>query len=299
MPKPLYSIAIAKRKSNRPLEAIIDLREQLAQFPGDLEGVMLLANIQAEDLNDLAGAENTLLHFCSLPQAADRQVVGCLLQIADWHLKKGVDVDSARSALGKIVERFPGTEFALRAEQRLAHLEETEKIILAQHDRQSVAVPAGVKNVGLLESTEFLRPKEIEPGKLAAAHVQHLKTHPNDTEVREKLAALYAHEFKRLDLATLELEQLINEPRYTPKQITHWLNSLANYQVELGADAATVMATLEKIIQRFPDSPQAEIVERRLERVKQEIRALKETPSVKMGVYEQNIGLKFGAPRNR
>ena len=299
VPKPLYSIAIAKQKSNRPLEAIVAIREQLALFPGDLEGVMLLANVQAEDMNDLAGAENTLLHFCSLPQAADRQIVGCLIQIADWHLKKGADVDSARSALQKIVERFPGTEFALRAEQRLAHLVETENIILAQHDRQSVAVPEGVKNIGLLESTEFLRPKEIEPGKLAAAYVQHLNAHPNDAEVREKLAAIYVHDFKRLDLATLELEQLINEPRYTPKQITHWLNSLANYQVELGADAATVMATLEKIIERFPDSPQAEIVQRRLERVKLEIKSLKETPSVKMGVYEQNIGLKYGAPRNR
>ncbi len=74
-PKPLYSIALAKRKFNRPLEAIVLIREQLAKFPNDFEGVMLLATIQAEDLNDLPGAEITLNHFCAAPQAPDRQVV--------------------------------------------------------------------------------------------------------------------------------------------------------------------------------------------------------------------------------
>ncbi len=52
-PKPYYSIAIAKRKRNKPLEAVIAIREQLAKFPNDVEGIMLLANIQAEDLKDL------------------------------------------------------------------------------------------------------------------------------------------------------------------------------------------------------------------------------------------------------
>jgi tetratricopeptide (TPR) repeat protein len=296
-PKPYYSSAIAKRKTNHPLEAIISIREQLAKFPTDFEGVMLLANIQAEDLNDLPGAENTLNHFCALPGAPDRQVVAALTQLADWHLKKSADVDAARAALQKIVARFPDTEIALRAEQRLAHLGETEKIILAQHDRQAMALPTGVDNVGLLASTEFLRPKEIEPGKLAAVHVKHLEQHPHDTEVREKLATIYARDFKRLDLATLELNQLINEPRHKPKQVAAWLNLLANFQVELGAEVPTVAATLEKIVAQFPDSPMAEIAARRLARINQEFQGKKETPGVKLGVYEQNVGLRTGLPR--
>jgi len=296
-PKPVYSIALAKRKTNRPLEAVVAIREQLAKFPTDFEGVMLLANIQAEDMNDVPGAENTLNHFCNLPDAPDRQVVAALTQLADWHLKKTVDIDAARTALQKIVARFPGTEVALRAEQRLAHLGETEKIILAQHDRQALAVPEGVKNIGLLDSTEFLRPKEIEPGQLAAAYVKQLEQHPHDSEVREKLAQIYAHDFQRLDLATMELAQLINEPRHSPKQIARWLNLLANFQVELGADVETVTATLEKIVAQFPDSPAAGLAQRRLARINLEFKAKTETPGVKLGVYEQNIGLKYGAPR--
>ena len=67
--KPYYSITIARRKRGQYLEAIVAVREQLAKFPDDFEGVMLLASIQAEDLKDLPGAENTLAHFCARAQS--------------------------------------------------------------------------------------------------------------------------------------------------------------------------------------------------------------------------------------
>ena len=192
--------------------------------------------------------------------------------------------------------RFPDTEYSLRAEQRLAHLGETEKIMLAQHDRQAMAVPEGVQNIGLLDSTAFLQPQAIDPGKLAAAYVKHLEQHPHDAEVREKLALIYAQHFQRLDLATLELAALIDEPKHKPKQVAHWLNLLANFQIELGADVATVRATLEKIGERFPDLPVAEVAQRRLGRLNAEFKGRLPTPDVKLGVYEQNIGLKYGRP---
>ena len=117
--------------------------------------------------------------------------------------------------------------------------------------------------------------------------------------MREKLAQIYAHDFQRLDLATMELAQLINEPRHSPKQIAHWLNLLANFQVELGADVETVASTLGKIVAQFPDSSVAEQAQRRLARINLEFKGKTETPGVKLGVYEQNIGLKYGAPRKR
>ena len=285
--KPLYSIAMTKRNRGKPHEAVAEIRRQLEQFPNDFEGVMLLARIQAEELADLPGAENTLNHFSEWPAAPMKHVAAAYTQLADWHLKSA-DAESARAALQKIVARFPDTESALQAEQRIAHLSEAEKMILARHDRQDMAVPEGVQNVGLLDSTEFLKPQEVEPGKLAAAHVQHLQAHPNDCEVREKLALIYAKDFKRLDLATMELAQLINEPKYKPKQVAHWLNMLANFQVELGADAATVRATLEKIVEQFPNLPVADLAQRRLARLENEFNGLRQARSVKMGTYEQN-----------
>ena len=117
--------------------------------------------------------------------------------------------------------------------------------------------------------------------------------------MREKLALIYARDFKRLDLATLELAQLINEPKHKPKQVAYWLNMLANLQVELGADVETVRATLGKIIEKFPSLPVADLAQRRLDRIENEFRGLRQPGSVKMGNYEQNIGLKYGGPKRQ
>ena len=77
-PKPYYSAALFKRKSNKPLEAIVAVREQLAKFPNDYEGVLLLAAIQAEDTKDLPSAEITLNHFCDAENAPPKQVAAAL-----------------------------------------------------------------------------------------------------------------------------------------------------------------------------------------------------------------------------
>jgi len=295
--KPFYSIANTKRKRGLYQEAIGEVRRQLEKFPNDFEGTMLLASILAENLNDLRGADNILNHFCETPKAPDVQVAAAWTTMADWHMKYGMDVDAARVSLQKIVERFPETELALHAQQRLAHLVQSEKMLMDQHDRPKIVMKEGVHNIGLRDSGAFLQPPEIEPGKLAAAHVKHLEKHPHDSEVREKLALIYAQDFKRLDLAAMELLQLINEPRHSAKQIAGWLNMLANFEVEMGADIETVRATLQSIVDRFPDLPLADITRRRLARLNNEFKGKEKTPGVQLGVYEQNIGLKYGLPR--
>jgi hypothetical protein len=137
----------------------------------------------------------------------------------------------------------------------------------------------------------------MDPAQLAAVYVKHLEQHPLDTEVREKLAIIYAEHYQRLDLTTFELEQLIEQPNQPTKHVAHWLNLLADLQIRLGADYETVRRTLGKIIERFPDLPVAEVARTRLGRLKFELKGQKETPGVKLGVYEQNIGLKRGSPR--
>jgi tetratricopeptide (TPR) repeat protein len=295
-PQPFYSIALGKRKSNKPLEAIMLIREQLAKFPKDFEGIALLANIQAEDMKDLPSAEITFNNFCNSPDAPDRQVAAAWTQMADWHLKIAQDADSARASLEKIIARFPETLFASQAAQRIAHLGGAEKILLAAHDRQAMAVPEGVNNIGLLDSTEFLRPTEDDPAQLAADFVKHLEQHPHDTDAREKLAVIYADHYQRLDLATMELTQLINAPNQPPKRVAHWLTVLANVQIRCGSDYEAVRETLQTIVDRFPDLPVADSARSRLGRLKLEFKGKEETPGIKLGVYEQNVGLKYGSP---
>ncbi|HUA37817.1 MAG TPA: hypothetical protein VMA35_05380 [Candidatus Sulfopaludibacter sp.] len=295
-PKPYYSIAHARRRRREFLQAVVAIREQLAKFPNDFEGVMLLATIQAEDLQDLPSAELTLNHFCDQPNPPPKQFAAAMNHLADWHIRQAQDFDSARAALGKISARFPDTELSLQAAQRIAHLGGTEKVVLASLDRQPMAVPEGVKNVGLLKSSSHLRPEEAEPTKLAAAYVKHLEQHPLDTEAREKLAVIYAEYYQRLDLAENELNQLIETPNQPGKRVAHWLNLLADLQIQLGADYETVRQTLEQIIERFPELAAGEMARTRLARLKLELKGRRETPGVKLGVYEQNIGLKHSSP---
>ena len=295
--KPYYSIAVARRKQGKYLEAVVEIRRQLARFPNDFEGVMLLAGIQAEDLKDLAAAEITLNHFCNQPHPPPKQIAAAMNHLADWQLKLAQDADAARAALEKIITRFPDTELALLAAQRIAHLGGTERILLAAQDRQPLAVPEGVKNIGLLRTSDQLRPAGTDPEKLTADYVKHLEQHPLDTEVREQLAVLYADHYQRLDLAADELEQLIESPNQPAKRVAHWLNLLADLQVRHGADYATVRRTLEKIVERFPDWAVAEMARSRLNRLKLELKGQAQRATVKLGVYEQNLGLKHGRPR--
>jgi outer membrane protein assembly factor BamD (BamD/ComL family) len=294
-PRPYYSVARSLRMKGKYPEAVVETRSQLERFPTDMEGAMLLAGIQAEDLKDLPGAEITLRNFYDSPGAPPKQVAAALTQLADWHLKLAQDAEAARAALEKIIARYPDTELSLQAAQRIAHLGGAEKILLAAHDRQPMAVPEGVKNVGLLQSSEFLRPAEKEPGQLAVAYVKHLEQHPLDVEIREKLAIIYADHYQRLDLATGELKQLIEYPNQPAKRVAHWLNLLADLQVRSGADYDTVRETLEKVVERFSNSAVAELARARLAHLKLELKGQKETPGVKLGVYEQKLGLKQGS----
>ncbi|HEU6448820.1 MAG TPA: tetratricopeptide repeat protein [Verrucomicrobiae bacterium] len=294
-PKPLYSIALTKRKLNKPLDAIVAVREQLAKFPNDYEGILLLAGIQAEDMKDLPSAEMTLNHFCDWKDAPPKQVSAALMQLADWHLKIAQDSHSAQATLERIVERFPDTEMALVAKQRIAHLGGTEKILLSAYDRRAVAVPEGIQSAGLRDTIhDLIVPADANPAEQAQAYVKHLEQHPQDTEIREKLAVIYAEHYQRVDLAAIELEQLINEPNHPPKRVAHWLNLLADLQIHAGMDYDAVRPTLELIVQRFPDLPVANLAQSRLARLKLEIKGRQQQSSgVKLGVYEQNIGLKM------
>ena len=296
-PKPYYSIAYARRKRGEFSEAIMTVREQLAKFPNDYEGVVLLASIQAEDTKDVPSAEITLNRFCEWQEAPPKQVAAALMLLADWQLKLVHDVDSAKATLQRIIERFPDTELSTAAAQRLAHLGGTNEILAAARDRQKVVVPEGVRSAGLRETLQDIVPKDVAPEKVAADLTNHLAEHPLDAEAREKLAMIYAEHYKRMDMAWDQLAELIAQHGKSPKRVAYWLNLFADLQVRAGADFDTVRPTLEKIIEWYPDLPVASLAQSRLNHLKLEIKG-KQAPSADkaMGQYEQNLGIKYGRP---
>lgn len=295
-PRPYYSIAEARRKRGLYPEAVAEIRRQLEKFPTDCEGQLKLAEIQVENLNDLPGAELTIQRLCEQPGHPPRNVALALNSLADWHLKYGVDREAARQDLERLIALLPDSEFALAAAERIAHLAKTDAL-LAPHDRQRLHVPEGVRNIGLLASSHHLRPTATDPGQLTTELVKHLEQYPQDTEAREKLAVLYADHFQRMDLAADQLDQLIHQPNQPPRNVVRWLNLLADLQIRHGADYDTVRATLERIIERYPNLAAAGMARNRIDLIKLELKARQTSQSVKLGQYEQNIGLKRGPAR--
>ena len=292
VPKPFFSVFQGQRRKGKYFAALAEIRRQLDKFPKDFEGQMLLAELQAENLNDLPGAAITIHRLCGQPEHAPANLASALNRLADWHLDLTKDREAAQQALEKIMELFPDTELASRAAQRIGHLAATE-MLLAPHDRERLAVKKGVQNLGLRRGTDGrLKAPEVDQEKVAADYVAHLEQHPLDTHARENLAVIYAQHYHRLDLARDQLEQLIQQPNHAAKQVAHWLNRLADLEVQEGAELSQVQATVQRIIDLYPDAAAAAGAQRRLDRLKLELKAKEKGRDVPLGIYEQNLGLK-------
>lgn len=296
-PHPAYSIAQSRQKQGKYLEAVAEIQKQLEKFPRDFEGHLMMAQIQAEDLNDLPAAEQTIQQLCAQPGHAPRNIAFALYSMADWHLAIGQDREAAKRNLEQVSQLLPDTEFALGAAQRIAHLGDRE-VMMSARDRK-IILKEGIQNIGLLPRSEHFRPTETDPALLANQYVKHLEEHPLDTEAREKLAVLYADHFQRLDLATNELEQLIQQPNQPSRLVVRWLNLLADIQIRGGADYETVRAIIQRIIDRDPKAAAANVAQNRLARLRLELKSQQKNQAVKLGSYEQNIGLKQGLPHRR
>lgn len=292
-PQAMYSVAESKRRKSDYTGAVAEIRKQLDKFPTDFTGQIMLAEIQAEQLNDLPAAEMIIQRFCQQPNHAPRNIAYALNTLADWHLKISVDPDSAREALQKIIELLPESEFALLAEQRIGHLASREHL-MATHDRPKVALPKGVQNIGLMQSSAHLAPAATDETKHAEELTAHLIAHPQDTDAREQLAVIYADHYKRLDMATDQLTQLIDQPNQPARNVIRWLNKLADLQVRHGCDYDTVWQTLSKVIERYPNNAAADMARNRLDLLRLEMKVKDAAHTLKIGEYEQNIGLKNG-----
>jgi tetratricopeptide (TPR) repeat protein len=292
-PRPAYSMAQAKQKKGMYLEAISDIRNQLNKFPTDFEGHMLLAQIQVEDLKDLQGAELTLQRFCAQPGHAPKNITFALFSVADWQLKYGQDREAAQRALEQIIALLPETEFALTAAQRIAHLANAQ-MVLSPHERKKFTVHEGPRNLGLVRAAEPIKPLEKDPAQQAADYVKHLEKYPLDAEAREQLAILYVDHYGRMDLAADQLEQLIQQPHRPNKLIVRWLNMLADLQVRAGMDYETIRQTLERIVELDLNHSAADHARKRIDLLKLELKSKQKTEAVKMGTYEQKLGLKWG-----
>ena len=279
---PLYSTAEGLRRRGKFRESVHAIQEQLQKFPTDFTGQMMLAEIQAENLNDLPGAENTIHRLCAQPKHPPSNLAFALNTLADWQMKYAQDADAARAALEEIIRLLPGTEFERTAASRIAHVGTTAQLVEARAP-SVVKMKAGVEYLGLLKSQEHLLPKEKDFKTETAELVAHLEAHPLDHEARERLATIYARDYERLDLATQELEQLITLPGESPKHVVRWLNLLADHQIHATGQTGLAEQTLQRIIELYPNHSHAEMARQRLSTIHQELKRFEKSRVVKFG----------------
>jgi len=272
-PEPLYSIAQAHRNKGRYLEAMDAVQEQLKQFPNDVKGTLMLAEIQMVDLHDMEGAEQTLETLISTATTASGVVA--LNQMADWRLGIGHNLEGAREALERIRGLYPDSEAAYMAGQRLAHL--TDPNMVAERQTPKPIHYVEFPRPSRVGEVVDVRPKTMEPGQEAAQLVKHIEQYPEDFEAHERLATLYADHYHRMDLARSELGELIANKHAPRKKVVAWLNRLADLEIRVAGDIDAARSALQRIIDANPKVAAAEQARRRIDLLARELRGRKPT----------------------
>lgn len=287
-PEPFYSTAEGKRHAGEYLEAIADIRAELVKFPTDFKGQMLLADIQAENLKDVAAAQETLQTLLAQPGHEARNISFAMNRLADWHLKLGKDVEAAKLAIQWIIQMFPGTEAAYQATQRLAHM---DQLVSGEAAPRRFVVKEQTRYIALEEGFDGLKPAPEDYEATATKLVKRLEAQPDDNEARELLAILYARQFKRMDLAGELLEQLLNQAGAPASHRVHWLNLLADLQITVAGNPNGARQALQRIIETTPGTVEAEKAAQRLLFIDRDLKNQQAGATLELGEYEPYIGL--------
>jgi tetratricopeptide (TPR) repeat protein len=280
--EPQYSMAESLRKKGNYSAALSAIHVQLSRFPNDFKGLMMAAEIHALDLRDLDSARELIQRLVSLSGTSPEHVSFGLNRLADWELDLAQDPVAARITIETIVQRYPDTETAQLAYQRLAHMP-TAETLRAREETGPVAVPHITERLGLcLDQSRYL-PVAEAPAQAVVRLQQHLDQHPMDWEAREELATLYAESLREVDQAVEHLEFLISQRNQPPKKVIQWLNQMADCYIKHGDNLEKGRESLERVLQLFPGTAAAEMAHNRIMRLKLEMNSKKATSTIKLG----------------
>jgi outer membrane protein assembly factor BamD (BamD/ComL family) len=163
----------------------------------------------------------------------------------------------------------------------LAEQKERPRLVLTHHDAY----------IGLRGEVADPRPPAEEPPAAAARFVNRLTEFPQDAEAREELAKIYADHYHRMDLASDQIEQLISTTGAGQKEVTRWLNLLADLHLRVDQDRSGAEAALRRVVSLYPKSAVASQAETRIAYLDSEMLKNKTSQALKLGSYEDNMGL--------
>lgn len=254
----LLSRVESLRKTGRYEEALEEAQEQLAKFKNDFDCYMMIASIQAENMDNLPIAQSLLESLIENNKKLERkQVTYAMNTLADWQLKFGKDPDAAKSTLERIIAKYPDTRASQGAESRIAHMASKESLEAADKPKEGKVMPKFERDLGL----KGLKPdlvKKVDPNELTDRYIAQLEAHPNDWDTREKLAVHYIEHYQNLACALEEMELLIKSKLASKEDRCRWLHQMADWQTKVGNDQEAAKATLQRIVDKYPDTAHAE-----------------------------------------
>jgi hypothetical protein len=259
---PMYGRAIAKLKFGKYTEAETEIIQELERCEDDFQGWMMLAELYANQFNDLPEAEQTILDICDQPRTTPSQISIALHRLADWYLKLGHDPEAARRALLMICDRLKGTHLARMAQLRINQLPRSTRELMEQQASAPIPMPA------LSDELDAPPPEatvsNARAREIATEYVQRLQDDPNDIHAREKLARVFTEMLQKPDLGIEQISLLLNMPDQPELKRAEWLGTIAAWHIRYRNDLEAGRAVLERIIEQFPETPQALVARRRL-----------------------------------
>jgi hypothetical protein len=268
---PMYARAIAKMKFGKYSEAEWVIIQELEKREDDFEGWMMLADLYANQFNDMREAEQTVLEICDQPRTTPSQVSIALHRLADWYLKLAQDPDAARRALQTICDRLPGTHLARMAQLRLNQLPQNAQDLREQQTAAPIPLPAlgdQLDEPAQLDM-EMDRHKAAEMANVCA---QKLQLDPNNVQAREKFARILTERLHKPDLGIEQMTLLLNMPEQPEPKRAEWLGTIAAWHIRYRRDPDTGRNVLERVVREFPNSPQALVARRRIRLMDAEVR---------------------------
>lgn len=268
---PMYARAIAKMKFGKYSEAEWVIIQELEKREDDFEGWMMLADLYANQFNDMREAEQTVLEICDQPRTTPSQVSIALHRLADWYLKLAQDPDAARRALQTICDRLPGTHLARMAQLRLNQLPQNTQDLREQQTATPIPLPALGDQLDEPAQLDMKMDRQ-KAAEMANNCAEKLRLDPNNVQAREKFARILTERLYKPDLGIEQMTLLLNMPEQPEAKRAEWLGTIAAWHIRYKQDPDTGRNVLERVVHEFPNSPQALVARRRIRLMDAEVR---------------------------
>jgi hypothetical protein len=261
--KPMYSAAIARMKFGKYAQAEKEIIRQLENAENDFDGWMMLAELYANQFNDLNEAEQMIVEICDQPKVTPSQLSIALHKLADWHLKIGSDPDAARRALQVITLRLPGSHLARMAELRSRQIPNTVEELREQGVARPVPMPGLSDNLGEATGTETVGDTK-QAAKTANQLIERLTRDPNDVFTRERLARIMVEQLGKVDGGIEQIELLLGMADQPDVKRADWLGLIAAWYLKFKQNELMARGYMERLIREYPGYPQALAAQRRI-----------------------------------